>query len=92
MVGLIIFLIVYIFVILPLMILGGIAIACVALRYALYRIAEQTDACAPKRAWIFALLNVSFFKPRAQKVSAQEADFEMCDGAAAIPAKALAKG
>ena len=52
MIGLIIFLIFVLIVILPLMILIGIAIDYVALSYALYRVAKQTEAGNPKRAWI----------------------------------------
>ncbi len=52
MIGLILFLIFFFVVILPLIILIGVAIDYVALSYALYRVAKQTHADHPKRAWI----------------------------------------
>ncbi len=52
MIGLIIFMIFFLVVILPLMILIGVAIDYVALSYALYRVAKQTEVENPKRAWI----------------------------------------
>ena len=52
MIVLVLFLIFFLVVILPLMILIGVAIDYVALSYALYRVAKQTHADHPKRAWI----------------------------------------
>lgn len=52
MIGLIVFLIFFLVVILPLMVLIGVAIDYVFLSYALYRVAKQTNSAHHTRAWI----------------------------------------